>query len=45
MTHVACMLTAKNRDQLRNPTRGGRLWATFAFLIWRFTVAGFGLRQ
>ena len=29
MTHVTCRLTAKNRDQLRNPTPGNRLWATF----------------
>ena len=28
MTHVTCRLTAKNRDQLRNPTLGNRLWAT-----------------
>jgi len=28
MTHVTCMLTAKNRDQLRNPTLGNRVWAT-----------------
>jgi len=32
MTHVACRLTAKNRDQLRNPTLGNRVWATFTFL-------------
>jgi len=32
MTHVTCRLTAKNRDQLRNPTLGSRLWATFTFL-------------
>ena len=25
-------LTAKNRDQLRNPTLGNRVWATFTFL-------------
>ena len=31
MTHVTCGLTAKNRDQLRNPTLGNRLWATFTF--------------
>jgi len=24
-----CKLTAKNRDQLRNPTLGNRVWATF----------------
>ena len=29
MTHVTCKLTAKNRDQLRNPTLGNRVWATF----------------
>jgi len=27
MIHVTCMLTAKNRDQLRNPTLGNRVWA------------------
>ena len=32
MTHVTCRLTAKKRDQLRNPTLGNRVWATF-FLI------------
>jgi len=32
MTHVACRLAAKNRDQLRNPTLGNRVWATFTFL-------------
>ena len=34
MTHVTCRPTAKNRDQLRNPTLGTRVWATFTF----FTV-------
>jgi len=29
MTHVACRLTAKNRDQLRYPTLVIELWATF----------------
>jgi len=29
MTHVTCRLTAKNRDQLRNPTLGSRVRATF----------------
>ena len=33
MTHVTCRLTAKNRDQLRNPTLGNRVWATFIFYI------------
>ena len=31
MTHVTCRLTAKNRDQLRDPTLGNRVWATFTF--------------
>ena len=31
MTHATCRLTAKNRDQLRNPTLGNRVWATFTF--------------
>ena len=26
MTHVTCRLTAKNRDQFRNPTLGNRVW-------------------
>ena len=29
MTHITCRLTAKNRDQLRNPTLGNRIRATF----------------
>ena len=33
MTHVTCRLTAKNRDQLRNPTLCNRVWATFTFFI------------
>ena len=33
MTHVACRLTAKNRDQLRNSTLGNRVRATFAFFL------------
>ena len=28
MTHVTSRLTAKNRDQLRNPTLSNRVWAT-----------------
>jgi len=32
MTHVTCRLTTKNRDQLRNPTLGNRVWATYTFL-------------
>jgi len=41
MTHVTCRLTAKNRDQLRNPMLGNRVWAIFTFFtqspeeIWR----------
>ena len=31
MTHVTYRLTAKNRDQLRNPTLGNRVWANFSF--------------
>ena len=31
MTHVTRRLTAKNRDQLRDPTLGNRVWATFTF--------------
>jgi len=29
MTYVTCRLTAKYRDQLRNPTLGNRVCATF----------------
>jgi len=32
MTHVTCRLTAKNRDQLRNPTLGNLVWATFLLI-------------
>ena len=31
MTRVTCRLTAKNRDQLWNPTLGNRVWAAFIF--------------
>jgi len=31
MTHVTCRLTARNRDQLRNPTLGNLVWAIFTF--------------
>jgi len=34
MTHVTCRLTAKNPDQLRNPTLGYRVWATFPFFTY-----------
>jgi len=33
MTHATCKLTAKNRDQLRNPTLGNRVWTTFTFFM------------
>ena len=36
MIHVTCRLTAKNWDQLRNPTLGNRVWAAFTFLTWQF---------
>ena len=29
MTHVTCRLTAKNWDQLWNPTLSNRVWDTF----------------
>ena len=29
MTHATCRLTAKNWDELQNPTLGNRVWATF----------------
>ena len=32
MIHATCRLTAKNWDQLRNPTLGSWVWATFTFL-------------
>ena len=38
MTHVTCTLTAKNRDQLRNPTLGNRVWATFTFFTVHFCL-------
>ena len=37
--HVTCRLTAKNRDQLRNPTLSNREWATFTFyFMWQVTL-------
>ena len=33
MTHITCRLTAKNRDQLGNPTLGNRVWATFTYFM------------
>jgi len=41
MTHVTCRLTAKNRDQLRNPALGSRVWATFFYLLlWKLGPIG-----
>jgi len=45
MTHVTCRLTAKNRDQLRNPTLGNRVCATFYYFkklykLWHFMTRG-----
>jgi len=31
MTHVTCRLTAKNQDQLWNPTLGNQIEATFLY--------------
>jgi len=39
MTHITCRLTAKNRDQLRNPTLGSRVWATCTFFFYRCGLA------
>ena len=39
MTHVTCRPTAKNRDQLRNPTLGNRVWASFTFLFWNTVLS------
>ena len=35
---VTSRLTAKNRDQLRNPTLGNRVWAVFTFLPFLLSV-------
>jgi len=45
MTHITCRLTAKNRDQLRNPTLGNRVWATFTFFLQRRIWYSLLLRQ
>jgi len=44
VTHVTYRLTAKNRDQLLNPTLGNRVWATFTFLLIRWTETALCLR-
>jgi len=36
MTHVTCRLTAKNRDELRNPELCSRVWATFTFFTTKY---------
>jgi len=41
MTQVTCRLTAENRDQLRNPTLGNRVWATFTFYSYSTITAPF----
>ena len=38
MTYVTCRLTAKNRDQLRNPALGNRVWATDQLSIEQFSA-------
>jgi len=45
MTHVTCRLTAKNRDQLRNPTLGNRVWATFTYFLRLQNADRSGIRQ
>jgi len=32
MSHITCRLTAKNLDQLRDPTLGNQVWATFLYI-------------
>ena len=43
MTYVICRLTAKNLDQLRNPTLSNRVWATFLLELRNKTGAFFRL--
>ena len=38
MTHITCRLTAEDRDRLRNPTLGYRVWATFTFFLGELAV-------
>jgi len=40
-THITCRLTAKNRDQLQNPTLGNRVWPTviLARTVWDVHVS------
>ena len=43
-THITCRLTAKNRDQLQNPTLGNRVWPTVipARTVWDVHVEQLG---
>ena len=45
MTHVTCRLTAKNRDQLRNPTLGNRVWASLLTSTATLTEASVWCRE
>ena len=54
MTHITCRLTAKNRDQLRNPTLCNRVWAFLPLgriariaqiAVWRYTSPRFTTEQ
>jgi len=38
MTHITCRLTAENRDQLRNPTLGNQVRATFTFTFYLYVL-------
>ena len=38
MIHITCRLTAKNWNQLRNPTLSNRAWATFTFTVVELSV-------
>jgi len=38
MTHVTYRLTAKNWEELQNPTLGNRVWATFCVLKYLATI-------
>jgi len=50
MTHITCRVTTKNRDQLRNPTLGNRVWAGYQFVAWScneqvvYQMSGFDLQ-
>ena len=45
MTLVTCRLTAKNRDQLRNPTLGDRAWATLQSVSFPALVTNFASQR